>query len=125
MVDKSVSVEVTLEDTGDVKLSGDNSDFFGVMRESLCGLMPGTFDVTVVVRNECDDSDEFDGELAMACTDVLDGVLSSIECEGIETMSQANIAKRFFYAMNAACGGELCRVLEEYRKMGVKNGEEY
>ena len=124
MVDKSVSVEVSLESSGDVKLSGDNSDFFGSLRNVLTGCEPGTFDVTVVVRDECDDGDEANSELFMTCAELLESVLFDMGREGIEKMTYPNISKHFFDALNAVCGGELYKFVEEYCNPEDEDGED-
>ena len=124
MVDKSVSVEVSLESSGDVKLSGDNSDFFGSLRNVLTGCEPGVFDVTVIVRDDCVDGEEFNSELAQVCSEQLEGVLFDMSREGIEKMTYPNIAKRFFDALNAVCGGELYKFVEEYCNPEDEDGED-
>ena len=44
MVDKSVSVEVSLLDSCNVELTDNNSDFLGSLRNMLAGCDPGVFD---------------------------------------------------------------------------------
>lgn len=124
MVDKSVSVEVSLESSGDVKLSGDNSDFFGSLRNVLTGCEPGVFDVTVIVRDDCADGEEFNSELSQVYSEQLEGVLFDMSREGIEKMTYPNIAKRFFDVLNASCGGELYKLVEDYCDTEDEDGED-
>ena len=116
MVDKSVSVEVSLLDSGNVELIGDNSDFFGSLRNVLTGCDPGVFDVTVRVVDDVDDCGELTTDTKDACCEMLQAVLFEMEREGIEKKSFANIAKRYFDALNAACGGDLYKIVEDYEE---------
>lgn len=126
MIDKSVSVEVRLLDSGNVELTGDNSDFLGSLRNVLTGCDPGVFDVTVRIVDDVDDVDDC-GKLTTdtkdACCETLQAVLFDMEREGVEYKTFANIAKRYFDALNAACGGELYKIIEDYEEDSCEEEE--
>ena len=123
MVDKSVSVEVSLLDSGNVKLTGDNSDFFGSLRNVLTGCDPGVFDINVRVVDEVDDCGNTSYDVNIACCETLQAVLFDMEREGVEHKTFANIAKRYFDALNAACGGELYKIIEDYEEDSCEEEE--
>lgn len=123
MIDKSVSVEVRLLDSGDVELTDNNSDFLGSLRNMLAGCDPGVFDVTVRIVDELEDCGELTTDTKDACCEMLQAVLFEIEREGIEKKSFANITKRYFDALNAACGGELYKIIEDYEEDSCEEEE--
>lgn len=123
MIDKSVSVEVNFSSTGDVELTGDNSDFFGSLRNVLTGCDPGVFDINVRVFDEVDDCGDASSDVNIACCETLQAVLFDMEREGVEHKTFANIAKRYFDALNAACGGELYKIIEDYEEDSCEEEE--